>query len=61
MKLGLNIVSLFIVFFYEARFEYCEFIYCISMKLGLNIVSLFIVFFYEARFEYCEFIYCIFL
>ena len=46
MKLGLNIVSLFIVFFYETRFEYCEFIY---------------VFFYEARFEYCEFIYCIFL
>ena len=46
MKLGLNIVSLFIVFFYETRFE---------------IVSLFIVFFYETRFEYCEFIYCIFL
>ena len=32
MKLGLNIVSLFIVFFYEARFEYCEFIiYCIFL------------------------------
>ena len=30
-KLGLNIVSLFIVFFYEARFEYCEFIYCIFL------------------------------
>ena len=31
MKLGLNIVSLFIVFFYETRFEYCEFIYCIFL------------------------------
>ena len=50
MKLGLNIVSLFIVFFYETRFENCE--YCEFS---------FIVFFYETRFEYCEFIYCIFL
>ena len=45
MKLGLNIVSLLIVFFYEARFENCQFMFLyFSMKLGLKIVSLFFFF-----------------